>query len=117
MIAYDESFTSSNIRGLAWANDIVYVEFHGGRRFAYTMSLAMYNEMRAAKSIGSYFSKMVKGKRPVFWDGHRCDNSPCKNDAAYRAGPETTPAFYICDPCAKDPRFKNIVFTPLAVAQ
>lgn len=117
MIAYDELFTSTNIRGLAFVNGVAYVEFHGGRRFAYSMSLEMFNEMRGAKSIGGYFSKMVKGKRPVFWDGYRCDNSPCKNDAAYRAGHAAMPAFYICAPCSKDPRFKDIVFTPVATAQ
>ena len=112
MIVYDEKIKSSNIRGIAWAKGIGYVEFHGGRRFAYTMSLALFNDMKAAPSIGTFFSKNVKGKCPVSWDGYCCDNSPCKRDATVGAGAATI-AFRICEECSKDPRFKDILFTPI----
>lgn len=111
MIAYD-AVVSSNIRALGFEKGVGYVEFIGGRRFAYTMTKAMFDEMKAAKSIGSYFAKNVKSKCPVVWTGHCCDNSPCKANATLVAA-ANAPAFKLCDPCSKIPRFINVAFSPI----
>jgi hypothetical protein len=108
--------TSSNIKGLYFdaKGKVAYVEFLGGRRFAYSMSKEMFDAMRDAKSIGSYFARNVKSACPVVWSGFRCDNSPCTEDATLLgtiAG--NGPVFRACDACSKIPRFTGVVFAPL----
>ena len=111
-IAYDENFESSNIQGLAWQKGVGYVQFIGGRRFGYTMDKALFTQMRDAKSIGSFFARSVKGKCPVVWTGHACDNSPCKSDATLE-GDNGAGKFKVCAPCSKIPRFAAITFSPI----
>jgi hypothetical protein len=101
---------SSNIQALAYANGTAYVEFNGGRRFAYSMPRKVFDEMRAAKSIGAYFSKTVKGKYDVVWRGYHCDLSPCQNDATI-TGSINGQRFSLCDICGKDARYSNIELT------
>lgn len=112
MIIYDHDISSSNIHGLAWEKGIGYVEFMGGRRFAYTMSKEIFDQMRAAKSIGTFFSRNVKGKCPVVWCGFGCDNSPCKSDATLQ-GIVAGGKFHVCGPCSQIPRFAGITFSPI----
>ena len=109
-IAYDHVH-SSNIRALGYANGVGYVEFNGGARWGYTMERGTFEEMKAAKSIGGYFSKNIKGKTPVAFRGHCCSNSPCKRDAT-KAVTGRQPGFVLCDECAKEPRFGQLVFIP-----
>lgn len=115
-IAYDEDIKSSNINALAWDKGVGYVEFIGGRRFAYTMDRTLFTQMREAKSVGSYFSRNVKGKCPVVWTGYRCDNSPCKSNAQVQGHPGNVVAagiFRVCPDCAKIDRFSQITFVAI----
>lgn len=116
VIAYDENITSTNIHGVAWDKGIGYVEFMGGRRFAYTMTQELFAQMREAKSIGSFFARNVKGKCPVVWTGYRCNNSPCTKDAHLQGSPGNTPTagiFRVCTECSKIGRFTGITFTAI----
>jgi KTSC domain len=103
---------SSNIRALAYDNGVAYVEFHGGRRFAYTLPRKVFDEMTAAKSIGGYFSKNVRSKYAVYWHGCRCDLSPCQNDATVTGSVNGT-KFSLCDECGKAARYSQVKLTPL----
>lgn len=111
-VTYD-AVHSTNIRALGYADGVGYVEFNGGRRFAYKMERGVFDQMKADRSIGGFFSKNVKGKHPVVWHGHCCDNSPCKRDATKQVA-AGSPAFVLCDTCVKDPRFGQLVFVPYA---
>lgn len=112
MLAYDRNFTSSNIHGLAWANGIGYVEFAGGRRFGYSMPKTLFDEMRNAKSIGSFFARNVKGKCSVVSVTIGCNNSPCQADAALQ-GEIAGGKVHVCTACSKIPRMAQVVFTPI----
>lgn len=112
-LAYDCDLKSSNIHGLAYDKQagLGYVEFNGGRRFAYAMPQKLFDEMRAAKSIGSFFARNVKGKCPVAWVGQCCDNSPCRENASLQ-GEVAGVKFVVCTPCSKAPRLHAITFYP-----
>jgi hypothetical protein len=105
--------SSSNIQALAYADGKGFVEFGGGRRFAYTMPRAVFNEMESAKSIGSYFARNVKGHYEVAWTGQRCSLMSCRNDATL-AGEVAGGKFFLCDACSKDGRYTGFQFTPYA---
>lgn len=104
---------SSNIRAVAWEKGIGYLWFGNGRRFAYTMAKELFDQMKAAASIGSFFSRMVKGKCPVVWNGWACDNSPCQENATLQAGEGKAVSFRVCATCSTAPRFEKITFTPI----
>lgn len=104
--------SSSNIQALAYADGKGFVEFHGGRRFAYTMPLAVFNEMASAKSIGGFFAKAVKGKYPVASTSQRCNLMSCRNDATLQPV-ESAGKFVLCQACSKDPRYGGIAFKPI----
>lgn len=116
-IRYQDVIGSSNIRGLAWENGVGYVEFMAGRRFAYTMPFDLFEKMRTATSVGSFFARNVKGKCPVVWNGHACANSPCKNDATQVGHPGNDArigVFHVCDDCAATaPQLRAITFKPI----
>lgn len=109
-IAYDHVH-SSNIRALGFSKGVGYVEFNSGARWGYEMSLKTFNELKGAKSIGSYFAKAIKGKAKVVFRGQCCSNSPCKNDAVSQAAAAGI-TFYLCEEHAKEPRFDNRTITP-----
>lgn len=109
-IAYD-AVHSTNIRALAFNDGIGYVEFNGGRRFAYRMPRELFDKMKADRSIGGFFAKNVKGKCPVVWNGHCCDASPCQRDAEWKSIPPQR-EFTLCGSCFRDPRFRGIAFEP-----
>lgn len=113
-IAYDQNFESSNIQGLAYDKKagLAYVEFKGGRRFAYKMTATIFKEMRDAKSIGSFFAKNVKGKCAVAWVGACCDNSPCRDDATLQ-GEVAGNKFVVCESCSQIARMANVQFSPI----
>ena len=100
---------SSNIQALAYADGKGFVEFNGGRRFAYTMPQAVFTTMAEAKSIGSYFAREVKGKYPVAWTGQRCNLMSCRNDATLT---EVDGKYHCCDGCSKSPHLAAIKFKP-----
>lgn len=102
---------SSNIQALAYSDGNGFVEFSGGRRFAYTLPKTVFDAMMTAKSIGSYFAREVKGKYPVSWTGQRCNLMSCRNDATLEADGSK---FALCDSCSKDPRFSTTTFKPYA---
>lgn len=104
---------SSNIRALGFEKGVGYVEFTGGRRFAYKMTKTLFTQMEQAKSIGSFFAANVKKICPVVWSGHCCDNSPCKSDAMLLGTVPGLPQFRVCEPCSKNPRFAEVVFTAI----
>lgn len=105
--------TSTNIRGIAHEGGFLHIEFHGGRRFSYGhVPAKLYEEMLAAKSVGGFFAKMVKGKFPVAARSQRCDNSPCPEDATF-AGMVSTTKIHLCEACAKVPRFAEIALTKI----
>jgi hypothetical protein len=108
-----KTVTSSNINSTAYANGTSYIEFNGGRRFAYSMPRKVYDEMLAAKSIGTYFAKMVKGKYVVTWQGQRCDLMSCPNDATM-TGSVAGNRFCLCDDCGKAAMYSTVKLTPLA---
>lgn len=103
---------SSNISAVAYDDGKGYVEFHGGRRFAYAMPKAVFDEMLAAKSIGGFFAKGVKGKFAVAWTGQRCSNSPCEKDATQQ-GTVAGIAVQVCDACAGIPRLAGVTLQPI----
>lgn len=105
--------TSSNINATAYANGAAYIEFNGGRRFAYSMPRKVYDEMLAAKSIGTYFAKMIKGKYEVKWRGQRCDLMSCQNNATM-TGSVAGNRFCLCDECGKAAQYSTVTLTPLA---
>lgn len=72
---------SSNISALAYADGKGFVEFHGGRRFAYAMPESLFEEMAGADSIGSFFARHVKGKFEVAATSMRCGHPGCGDDA------------------------------------
>lgn len=113
-VTYD-AVHSTNIRALGYAGGVGYVEFNGGRRFAYRMDRPLFDQMKADRSIGGFFAKNVKGKCEVVWNGHCCDNSPCMSDATKQVT-SRSPSFVLCDVCAKDPRFGQLEFVPYAAA-
>ena len=105
---------SSNIAALAYDGATGYVQFTNGRRFGYTMPKALFDQLMAAKSKGSFFAKSVKGKCAVAFTGWKCDNSPCERDAVYVGRPANNPAmpaFKVCRECAKNDRFHGINFS------
>lgn len=54
---------SSNIAKLGWSDGVMHVEFSNGGLFSYPgISSQDYNELLAAKSIGSHFAKHIKSK-------------------------------------------------------
>ncbi len=82
---------SSNIAALAYADGKGWVEFHGGRRFAYVMPESLFTEMAEAVSIGSFFARHVKGKFEVAATSHRCVHPGCQEDAIPTGSPEPNP--------------------------
>ena len=104
--------TSSNINAMAYDRGTAYIEFRGGKRFAYSMPRKAFDELAAAKSIGTHFAKMVKGKYEVKWRGQRCDLMSCPNDATM-TGSVNGQRFHLCDECGKDARYSNVTLTPL----
>lgn len=103
---------STNISALAYADGIGFVEFHGGRRFGYSMPLKVFEAMGAAKSIGGYFAKEVKGKYPVAVTAQRCNLMSCDRDAVLQ-GKSSTTTFVVCEPCSKSTHLADIVFGPI----
>lgn len=112
MIVYDHDIKSTNIQAVSWQKGIGYIQFMGGRRFAYTMSKQLFDDMKSASSVGSYFARNIKGKCPVVWNGHACDNSPCQADAVM-IGEVGGGKFHVCSACADHPRFEKVVFSPI----
>lgn len=106
---------SSNIKAIAYDKGKGYVEFLSGRRFAYEMPLELFNKMKAAPSIGGFFSKHVKNTCVVAWNGWHCSASPCQEDAAF-ASEAATVKFYLCAKCAELPKFTGIPLKPLEKA-
>lgn len=104
---------SSNIRAVAYQNGLVHVEFHGGRRFTYGhVPKETFDEMMAAKSIGSFFAKSIKGKFPVAARAQRCDDSPCPENATV-TGLVASQRIHLCDECSKNARFTGLALTPI----
>lgn len=117
-LAYDYDIKSSNIVALAYdqAAGVGYIQFGGNRRFGYKMPKTLFDQMKADKSVGGYFAKMVKGKCPVVWNGYACDNSPCQKDATLLGHPGNDPKvglFRVCEGCSKTPRLSQITFTAI----
>jgi len=53
--------SSSNIAAIGWAEDILYVEFKGGRRYTYDgVPETEYNNLMNAASQGSYLNAVIK---------------------------------------------------------
>ena len=102
---------SSNIQALAYSDGKGFVEFGGGRRFAYTMPKSVFDAMMTAKSIGSYFAREVKGKYPVAWTGQRCNLMSCRNDATLT---DAAGKFHCCDACSKAGHLSTTTFKPYA---
>lgn len=107
-----KAVVSSNIAALAYADGIGFVEFHGGRRFSYDMPKALFDQMAAAKSIGAFFAREVKGKCQVTGSSHRCSNSPCQTDATL-AGIAGGVPFFVCDACRNAPQLAGIELKPI----
>jgi KTSC domain len=112
-----EDVTSSNIRAVGFEKGVGYIWFGSGRRFAYKMDRKLFDAMKAAASIGSFFARMVKKECPVVWNGWGCDASPCRNDATLVGHPGNDPkvgTFRVCDSCAKTQgQLQNITLTPI----
>lgn len=54
---------SSNIAKLGWNDGVLHVEFSNGGLFSYAgVTNQAYNELMAAKSIGSHFAKHIRTK-------------------------------------------------------
>lgn len=106
---------SSNIEGLAYdqKGGVGYVEFIGGRRYAYSMAFDLFQQMQSAKSVGTFFAAQVKGKCQQVWQGERCNNSPCSNDAVHQSV-AAGQRFCICEYCRENElRFRGIEFGPI----
>ena len=57
--------SSSNISSIGYENGTLYVEFHGGRLYAYSgVPESVYRNLMAASSHGSYLATHVKGVYP-----------------------------------------------------
>lgn len=105
--------TSSNIRAVAHQDGMLHIEFHGGRRFSYGhVPKETFDAMMAAKSIGSFFAKSIKGKFPVAERSQRCDNSPCEADATL-TGVVSTTRVHLCGECAKQARFAEVALATI----
>lgn len=104
---------SSNIQALAYADGNGFVEFMGGRRFSYTMPKKVFDEMAAAKSIGSYFARNVKGKYEVAGTSQRCNLMSCREDATLR-GEVAGGKFHVCDKCSKIGPYANVTLIPIS---
>ena len=92
-------------RGLIEERDL---EDHVGRRRVDDEDgprLALFTEMKTAKSVGGFFSKNVKSKLKVVWDGFGCDSSPCQQDATLQAEVAGN-KFRVCESCSKKPPFR-----------
>lgn len=105
--------SSSNIQALAYADGKGFVEFAGGRRYAYIMPRSEFNAMASAKSIGSYFARNVKGKYEVAGTSQRCNLMSCREDAVF-VGTVAGGTFHVCESCSKDSRYTDFQFTPIA---
>lgn len=103
---------SSNIQAVAYADGKGFVEFFGGRRFAYTMPKMVFDEMVAAKSIGSYFARNVKGRYEVAGTSQRCNLMSCREDATLQ-GDVAGGKFYVCGKCAKTGPYANTTLVPI----
>lgn len=111
---YIEVKNSSNVMGLAYdhVGGTAYVEFIGGRRYAFSMAHAIFDNLRTAKSVGTFFARNVKGKYPSPWNGQRCSSSPCQEDATLQ-GAVAGGVFWVCEKCSKLPPFVGIEFIPI----
>lgn len=109
---YQRVLKSTNIEGLAYDSKggVGYVEFIGGRRYAYSMPLGVFHQMQNSPSVGKFFAAQVKGKFQQVWQGQRCNNSPCSNDAEFQADIAGT-TIRVCAYCREhEPRFRGVPF-------
>ena len=55
------SVVSSNIQGVGWENDTLFVWFKTGKVYKYfKVPVTIYNELVSAPSVGRYFNEAVK---------------------------------------------------------
>lgn len=95
---------STNLAAIGYADGHIFVEFIGGRRFSYPAPEELFDKLKAAKSKGSFFDKNIKKPIPIGWNGQRCTDSPCQNDATL-VGLVGAIKIYLCPECAKKGRY------------
>lgn len=61
MNVHMQPVSSSNIAAIGWAEDILYVEFKGGRRYIYEdVPETEFNALMSASSQGQYLNANIK---------------------------------------------------------